>query len=136
MSYTLKSTGESGIGKEQYSWKAVYEDGTSLFQYDDDSMEFHQFAEIDQSKLHLFQIFNSSNQADGDIPVTTIIFNPACMKLIHFYKRYTMAMLTPEEQKFTMTVIGYETSNGKVFSVITPQGEVIVTDDINNLQVG
>lgn len=130
MSYTLKTTGESGIGREQYGWKAIYSDGSSLSQYDDETQEFHQFSEIDQSKLHIFQMVN-----DDDIPHASLIFNPEVMKLIHFYKRYNMNFMSSDVQKFTLYVFGYETANGKVLNVIVPSGEVVTTDDIANLQV-
>ena len=132
--FTLKSTGETGIGKEAFSWKAIYNDGTSLFQYDDETLEFHQFKEIDQDKLRVFQMFRSENQAEGDTPVLSIMFEKG-MKLIHFYKRYHLDV-GGADTKMTLYVCGYEKDNGKVLFVITPLGEVIATEDVANLQVG
>lgn len=114
--------------KEIWNWEAIYTDGTELKQFGDDSI-FHQFKEIDQTKLATFKMV-----AD-DKPPFTLLFNPKKMKLIHFYKRFCLNMGTEEEKKFTVYCFGYETKTlgrtNKVNLAIVPSGEVILTEDPN-----
>lgn len=120
---------EETVNLEPYRWHAIYNDNTELFQFDQDGV-FHQLAEIDQSKLHVFQILNEDNKSH-----CAFIFKPNDMKLIYFYKRYHLDVGGPNDRHVTLYVSGYEQSNGKVMNVITPSGEVITVSDLNDLQV-
>lgn len=110
--------------KEKWCWEAYYTDGTILKQFDDNGY-FHQFNEIDQTKLHIFKMV-------GDGPTKTIIFKPE-MKLIHYYKRYVLNFGLENELHFTCYCFGYEIKvKGKVVKnilVITPTGETVLTDN-------
>lgn len=118
--------------KEEYFWEAYYTDGTVLRQFEDSDKSFHQFKEIDQSKLSAFKMRPSDDTRGVGF---TLLFNPSSMKLIHYYKRYHLDVGGADE-KFTLFVFGYENKYGKVLNVITPSGELITTDDITRLKVG
>ena len=82
----------------QWRWIAQYTDGSLLYQYDDNTNRFHQFKEIDQSKLGCFQM------TDGE-RVFTLLFSPG-MKLIHFYRNIVLDF-GGDEQRLKLYVFGY-----------------------------
>ena len=114
--------------KEDWCWEAYFNDDTCLKQYGDDGI-FHQFKEIDQSKLAVFKMV-----ADNKIPFT-LLFNPKRMKLIHYYKRFRLNIGEKSESRFTVFCFGYETKTlgrtNKVNLAICPSGEVILCEDPN-----
>jgi hypothetical protein len=112
---------------EQWRWTAVFQDGTILEQFDESTGLFHQFKEIDQSKLATFHMSDGINKY-------TLLFNPDAMKLIHYYKKYHLDV-GGTDTKLTLYVFGYEVKGHKVLNVITPTGEVITTDSVENLNV-
>lgn len=110
--------------KEDWCWEAYYDKGV-LKQFDDEGW-FHQFKEIDQSKLRVFKMVHETK------PPFTLLFNDK-MKLIHYYKRYRLDIGTPLERSFTAYCFGYEVNTkGRVTKsilVITPSGETILTEN-------
>lgn len=116
------------VDKEKWCWEAYYTDGSFLKQFDDGGW-FHQFSEIDQSRLKVFKMVG-----DG---CHTLLFSPK-MKLVHYYKRYVLNFGTVNEKRFTAYVFGYEVKINnrtvKNLQVITPSGETVLTEnpaDIN-----
>lgn len=124
----LKDGREILTEKEIWCWEAYYHDGTFLKQFDNAGY-FHQFKEIDQSRLLAFKMVNES------MPCFTLIFNSAKMKLVHYYKRFNFDIGGPNERHFTVFCFGYEIKiNGRINKVniaITPSGEAVLTEDPN-----
>jgi len=121
------------VAPEIWRWEAHYADGTSLCQFGNDGI-FHQFAEIDQSRLHAFKMVSSEHSHSY-----TLIFDPQRMKLIHFYRNVWLNHATPDEQRVRLYCFGYELKTSpkvKQLFVITPTNELITTDDIDRLRVG
>jgi len=118
--------------KEQWCWEAHYNNGFVLKQFDEAGF-FHQFKEIDQSKLFAFKMVN-------DEKCHTLLFDPDKMKLIHYYKRKRLNIFTPDERNFTLYCFGYETNThgktNKSILVILPSGETVLTEnpDIINFE--
>lgn len=126
MKYTFIREGiPEEVKDEPWKWEAFYLDETSLKQFGDDGI-FHQFQEIDQSKLKRFVMYNSENGLQH-----SLIFNPDTMKLLHFYRR--VRDLNTNELLGTMYIFGFEKDvNGKLvshFIYITPTNELVITDD-------
>lgn len=128
MKYIFNRNGEwiDAGEKELWCWEAYYNDGTFLKQFGDDGI-FHQFKEIDQSKLAHFKMVSD------DFPPFTVIFNPKKMKLIHFYKKTRLNIGSENETFFTMYCFGWEAKvlgrTVKMLAVVTPSGEVILTEN-------
>lgn len=122
---------QEDVELQPWRWVATYNDGTELHQFDDKTKEFHQFQEIDQSKLVIFRMVS-----DDPNKYYSMLFNPENMKLIHFYKQYGLNFGTPDFRKVMLYVFGYENENGKHLMVITPHGELVITNDIANVTVG
>src|SRR3972149_5303149 len=80
------------VPEERWQWLAIYSDNTSLRQFDTDEV-FHQFKEIDQSKLKEFRMFSGSR-------FFSLMFQPG-MKLIHFYDYYVLNANILEPNKDT-----------------------------------
>lgn len=134
--YTFQrlETGQvENVIKERWCWEAHYIDGTFLKQFDDNGI-FHQFREIDQSKLLSFKMVNHES---GN--VFTLIFNPKIMKLIHFYRNIVLNVGTSEEKKIKLYCFGFEKKffgrTQKSLMAIMPSGELIATDNLDNLEV-
>lgn len=71
---------EIGIVGERWRWKATYNDGTELRQFDDETGLFHSFLEIEKDKISTFTMYSL------DVPdrAYDVILAP-WMKLIHYY---------------------------------------------------
>jgi hypothetical protein len=114
---------------ERWRWTATYRDGTSLDQFDDQGY-FHQFREIAQDQLYSFTM----SCADRELPPVTLLFC-AGYKLIHFYRNAVLNFGTPGEMKAKLYCFGYECSENKVIMVITPDDDIVVVRDIDDIQI-
>lgn len=119
------------VEPEVWQWIAKYSDGAVLKQFDDAGV-FHQFREIDQTRLNLFRMVcpGITNK-----PVYSLGFVPGKMKLIHYYDRYGEVGRNRGNTSITVYVFGYETITDKVLMMIMPDGEVIFTDDAEKVKV-
>jgi hypothetical protein len=108
-------------------WRATYNDGTFLEQYGEDGI-FHQFAEIDQSKLQLFQMASVATAQ-----VFTLKFDPINMKLIHFYRNQILNAGTSDEKRVRIICFGYERLGAKNLMAILPNNELFICDDLNTV---
>ncbi len=72
--------------------------------------------------------------------VFTLVFNPKAMKLIHFYRNIVLNVGTSEERKIKIYCFGFEKKffgrTQKSLMAIMPTGELIATDDLDNMEVG
>jgi hypothetical protein len=112
---------------EVWQWEATYEDGSVLKQFGDDGI-FHQFAEIDQSKLVMFKMVSPRHPQ-----AYTLLFSDPSMKLVHFYRNTILNAGTGDEKHIRLYCFGYEKKVGakvqKVIMAITPTNNLIVTED-------
>lgn len=119
---------------EKWRWEAKYNDGTELKQFDDETGFFHQFKEIDQSKLHIFKMLSEDNPTGYQL-----LFNPVEMKLIHFYRNTVLNALTPEEIKLKTYIFGFEKIiDKKVYKhlmFIMPDDGLLITDDKEKVKI-
>lgn len=151
---TNKETGKiEEVQREKWRWIAIFNDETKLKQFDEKTGVFHQFKEIDQSKLHVFKMVSDENPKGYQI-----LFNPSEMRLIHFYRRAVLNYMSKTPTRITLYIFGYEktvmpghlgidwdtidyskneTNEGKIkkgrvyqtFMFIMPDGGVVITDD-------
>lgn len=112
---------------EVWQWEVVYEDGNVLKQFGDDGI-FHQFAEIDQSKLAMFKMVSPQYPHTYEL----LVSDPS-MKLIHFYRNTILNAGSEDEKHIKLYCFGYEKKVGgktqKILMAITPTNELIVTED-------
>jgi hypothetical protein len=123
------------VDEEVWQWEAHYQDGSTLYQFEKpkaaiDKGVYHQFGEIDQSKLVAFKMFSETNSAVYVIP-----FDGKEMKLIHFYINSGINLGTPDFKKLRWYVFGYESKGVKHLNIITDNGEVIMCEDPSILQI-
>lgn len=130
-----ESTGQwENVSPERWQWEAHYIDGTVLKQFDDAGI-FHQFREIDQSRLSYFSMVSSIVYCDSDNKSPIILqWNPG-YKLIHFYTNYKMFPLGGTEQSFRIYCFGYECQHNKVIICIMPDDGIIITNDHNKINL-
>jgi hypothetical protein len=119
------SFGSELVPKERWSWIAEYEDGSTLQQFDDAAMMFHQVREIDQGKLAVFRMV-----CEG-LPEVRIFMEPG-MRIVHHYVNTIMEHGTPREMRIRQYVAGFEkdTPNGTKawLAIIGPDDSVTLTD--------
>ena len=117
------------VNKEVWCWEAYFSDGTVLKQFGDDGL-FHQFQEIDQSKLQLFRMVS-----DNFPQIYSVPFDSNTMGLIHFYRIVRLNVYTPEFKEIKCYCFGFEKkmkyNKDRHILVIVPNGEVILTEDPN-----
>lgn len=133
--YTDENNDISSVTLEKWEWEAHYNDGTVLRQFQDatlpvDKGVFHQFREIDQSKLSVFKMVSRDEKHSFVLP-----FDPSRMKLIHFYINSGINLGTQSFTKLRWYVYGYESNGVKHLNIITHNGEVILCEDPRILQV-
>ncbi len=125
--YLRPETGElEDVLPEIWKWEAHYSDGSILYQYNDFDSSFHQFREIDFSRLCVFKMV--SNDFTHSY---TIIYEPS-MKLLHFYSNY----IYPTGDRLRVYCFGYEKNSEKIINVILPSNELVITNDVSNLNLG
>lgn len=130
----LKDGKEILTSKEIWCWEAYYNDGTILKQFGDDGF-FHQFKEIDQSKLQLFRMVS-----DNFTQIYSVPFDPNSMGLIHFYRTVRLNVYTPQFKEIKCYCFGFEKkmkyNKDRHILVILPSGEVVLTEnpDIINFE--
>jgi len=133
--FNQQTNKEEKVIEEPWAWEAVYNDGTSLKQFDDNGY-FHRFAEIDQSKLHVFIMHNK--EIDKQF---VLLFAPQAMKLKHYYRNYILKVGTPEESRHRAYIFGWEKTkkdeNGMTdkFIVMIFDNEFIITDDPDRIYI-
>lgn len=131
------------VAPETWRWEAHYHDGTVLRQFElpENGLQhgkFHQFREIDQTKLAAFKMVGWP--AEGDLPIFPVFvlpFDSERMKLVHYYLNTGLNVGTPEFRKFRWYVFGYKAKNKGVshLTVITHSGEVIMCEDTSILKI-
>ena len=114
------------VNPELFRWEAHYSNGEVLKQFDDSGI-FHQFAEIDQSRLSVFKMVGPQTY--------TLLFEKG-MKLIQYYDRYTLNANTPQQTKLTIYCFGYQKGKEKKIFMIMPNGELVITSDPEKVRVG
>ncbi len=117
--------------EEEWQWEVYYEDGQVLKQFGDDGI-FHQFAEIDHSRTTLFKMVSPHHPQSY-----SLLFSDPSMKLIHFYRNTVYEAGSESENRTRLYCFGYEKIIGgkthKVFMIITPANDLIVSEDPNLL---
>lgn len=106
------------ISLEKWQWEAVYNNGSSLCQFEPVGNSFHNFDEIEQERLSIFRMVSISG-----IPLNAIIFKKG-MKLIHFYRNIHLNVGTKYERRVRLYCYGYEYKGVKVVNVIMPDDSV------------
>ena len=90
------------VQKERWSWVAIYRNGLILSQFDNDTLTFHQFREIDQSQLQFFKMVNRLTGQEFKLE-----FDPNTMDLIHFYRNVRVNVGTGKEKRLRLYCFGY-----------------------------
>lgn len=123
-----ESSGEwEDVSPERWAWEAHYNDGTILRQFDDSGI-FHQFKEINQSKLHHFAMVSKGK------PPIILNWNVG-YKLIHFYSNIRLEIGGANERTYRIYCFGYQVDDHKVIMCIMPDDGIVITDDINRIKV-
>jgi hypothetical protein len=115
---------EEGVQEEVWQWEAIFQDGSNLSQFDQKTGLFHQFTEIDQSKLAVFKMISPTHPQ-----VYSLVFDAKTMKLIHFYRNVVLEAATESERRVKLYCFGYEDKSKKQIFAITPESELIITTD-------
>lgn len=129
------------VQEEKWQWLVIYKDGTVLRQFDDthplselgeNVFLFHQFQEVDHDNAQIFQMYSPLYQHKY-----TIIL-PEGAKPIHYYINSVFALGTPDQRRVRAYVFGYEIKSPtgrtiKKFHVITPDDELVITDDVSQV---
>lgn len=130
-----KETGKTeDVQCEKWRWIAIYNDDTELKQFDEATGIFHQFKEIDQSKLKTFRMVSDKN------PVGFyLLFQADKMKLIHFYRNVVFDYMSKNPTRIRLYVFGYEENiNGRTYKRLTcimPDDGVVLTDDPSRIDL-
>lgn len=115
------------VAYERWRWEAYYHDGGGIKQFDDDGVTFHQFKEIDQSKVQVFALVHDT------LPAIGILLNEGD-KLIHGY-RITGIDFMGAHERVKVYVFGVERDGVKNINVVMPTDEIIQTDDVNKVMI-
>lgn len=108
-----------------WEWEVIYMGGKSLKQQDDTGI-FHQLREIDLSDKFVFIVH--SKKFDRKF---YYFINPVKQKFKYFFRRTVI-----EGVENVIYVFAYKLLDSEVWHnhVITPSGDLLITDDLNNLE--
>ena len=107
----------------EWKWEAHYTDGSVLKQCDE---EWHNSSEIDRSRLAAFAMVHTTK------PPVIIEWDPS-MKLNSFYYRVRKSL--PATNTLRIYCIEYQENGTERTLVITPEGGVILTKNVDNIEV-
>lgn len=145
--YIFKQTGEE-VELEPWRWQAYYTDGSVIKQFDkidEEYGEFHQFGEVDHTRVSHIKVVSDDPKRHY-----TVLFNPHLAaqgraKLIYFYRNALKVIETVNHEGQIETtgeplharayVFGYEQDGQKHLTMITPSGEVILTDNADRVEL-
>jgi len=115
------------VDEEIWKWEAVYNNETTLHQFDDETGQFHRMWEIDKNNLLLIKMTSRI------YPQVHRIFFPQTLPLnydlIIRHERITKASKLKNGEKDTLFIVGYKSPEQSGFLCITPQNECIIIDD-------
>lgn len=114
------------VEPEIWQWRANYNDGTFLEQFDSQDI-FHRIEEIDQKQLHNFVMTNIETGKG-----ITLKF-PEGATLIHFYLRG--GQIGDPQSLYTIYGAGFEFQAQKTILGIFPDGNLVLVDDIEDLKL-
>lgn len=116
------------IPLEKWAWHVVYDDGSELHQFDrdedaDGKRWFHQFKEIDQSRVKFFEMVNVENpKLRYSIDVTMDVG-----QVFHFYRRSRLNIGTPQETKVCFYCFGAVVNGTSIYHFILPDNRIVIT---------
>lgn len=122
--YILKSTGEE-VTEERWGWGVVYEDNTTLRQFDEATGEFHQLGEIDQDRVKLFVMYKISEPEKR----IDLVF-PKNARLIHRYRNIKPFY---KDHFVRVYLFGYKKGDQYCYNFILPDDRMVISDkdDVN-----
>lgn len=136
--------GEDGVEvdaePERWVWVVTYLDGTILKQFDDEG-HYHRFDEIDKERLHSIAVLPGTPCPCCGNPMERpklIVLLPDGAKPIIFpymYRNICYDFGLPSERHYRLHTFGYQVSSTRVMFVIMPDDAIIITDDIDKIQV-
>lgn len=120
---------EIEIPLEAWSWHVVYKDGTELSQFDrvpsaDGKRHFHQFKEIVQENVVLFEMVNTEKPE-----LRYSIDVEEGMQIFHFYRRSILEQGTPRETRIVFFVFGYKANGVGRYHFILPDNRLVITSN-------
>jgi hypothetical protein len=108
---------------ERWVWVARYGQNDELHQFDKDG-NFHQIGEVDQSRVKVFVLYNTS------IPEKRIdIVVPEGAKLIHKYRHIWFNHGTKDEKRVKIYMFGYKFNGHQHINYIMPDDRVVIAVD-------
>ena len=123
----LDKTGEP-VQEERWTWVAVYNDETTLVQFDRTDETYHYFDEIDKDKVVRFGL---ANHQTGK---TALIEIPSGAKLIHYYDNLIQHPLGGTAIHHRLYCFGYQLGKDKKLLTVLPN-DFIVEADSNKIGV-
>jgi len=119
--------GRLKVPLERWGWIAIYNDGTALKQFNDETLVFHQFKEIEQEKLETFVM-----QSYEDITKRYEIHMSDGMRPIHFYRNTVFNAATKHEKRIRTYMFGFQETvggkNRKTLLQILPNDMISITN--------
>lgn len=108
--YQNKETGATEeVELERWMWGVLYKDGTELHQFDNAGI-FHRIAEVDQSKVALWCLYQPGADKRGRIDF--VVPEGKEVALIHKYRHFILNAGTKEETRKKVYIFGYKVKGG------------------------
>lgn len=123
----LAKTGEP-VEIESWTWVAIYNDDSTLVQFDFATNTYHYFDEIEKDRVSKFGLVNTVTGKN------TFLDIPKGAKLIHFYDNIIQNPIGGSTVHHRLYSFGYELKKDKVIKTILPNDFIISTDP-NNIGV-
>lgn len=123
MKWTFKNEKdiEEEVALEKWAWHVYYTDKTELYQFDTD-FKFHQFKEIDQTKLDYFEMISTDNP--------NLRHSIDCKdvdQIFHFYRNVRLDIGGSNETKLRFYCFGYVKNGVSTYHFILPNNRIVIT---------
>jgi len=122
--YTNKEAQIEDVTIEKWAWLAIYKDGSNLKQFDDETMKFNRFDDIDKKNLKVFVVYNTQSEGRYETHIEE------GMTPIFFYRITVFNSKQHNERRERVPIFGYkETFNGKSIKTLIavhPSGAISI----------
>lgn len=117
--YTHK---DQKVEEERWGWGVIYKDDTELHQFNRDTKEFTQFAEIDMPNVKLFTLYEMNGKGRVDLPVSED------MQVFYFYRNVKPYYSDSFKRVY---VVGFKKDGVACHYFVLPDNRVILTPHLD-----
>lgn len=115
------------VDRERWGWVVEYKNGSYLFQFNEGTGEYNNFASINLPEVDSIYMQNIEGKQ-------FYLKIPAGAKLIHYYDNIIQSKINGQSTSYRLYCFGYELGKEKKIFTILPT-DVVIHGEVENVEV-